>query len=607
MLTDDIKNTIQQAYSTFIASKKYNARKNQRIMIAEIAKVAANSTDVEDREEGSYSHVAVIEAGTGIGKTIGYMLSLLPIAQAFEKKIVVSTATIALQEQILYKDLPDLREHSGLDFTFALAKGRGRYLCTSKLINLLSSEGSHSQESLFQIDTPLTLDRFAIKRFEKFKNAYLNDEWDGDRDSWDGEIYEHEWRHVTSTHYECGGRRCQFIDSCPFFSARGAMQEADCIIVNHDLVLSDLALGGGVVLPAPSETIYVFDEGHHLHEKAINHFSHQVRLKNTEQWLQQFLLELPQCAQQLPWTKSSQSSLKGLADSATSCRELLVSTRPVWNQLLGKEERFRFPNGVISDELRALAKGFLSPVGKLVNTLDELLSTLNEMEDNQKTGSLQPFFEHWQLALGMAYRRLQGTHKLWSSYAYQDVKGNAPHARWLNKVEFQGEIDLQLNCSPILAHEVLLEYLWKNCFSAVLTSATLSTAGDFDRLRMQTGLNEQSVYCSLDSPFDYKNNATLIVPSQAAEPSNEADHLKGIVDYIHEDISVSEGSLVLFNSQRQMEEVYTHLSSVYQDITLVQGSCSKHLIVKKHKERIESGEEYYFRFGQFRRRYRLAG
>ena len=590
MLTDEIKHNIQQAYSTFIASKRYNARKNQRIMIAEIAKVVANSVEVEEREQGSYAHVAVIEAGTGIGKTIGYMVSLLPIAQALEKKIVISTATIALQEQILLKDLPDLREHSGLDFSFALAKGRGRYLCTSKLINLLSAQGPQSQSSLFEIDTSVTLDRYAIKRFEKFKDAYLNGDWDGDKDSWDGEVFEHEWRHVTATHYECGGRRCQFIDSCPFFSARNAMQEVDCIIVNHDLVLSDLALGGGVVLPPPSETIYVFDEGHHLHEKAINHFSQHIRLKNTEQWLQQLLTELPQCAQQLPWSKSAQSSLEKVANSATSLREMLVNTSPVWHQLLGQQDQFRFPDGLVEDEVKDLAQGFLSPIVELSNKLDELLGILNDMEDSQKAGSLQPLFEHWQSTLGFAYRRSQAIFQLWSGYANADAESIAPHARWLNRVEFQGDADLQINCSPILGDDVLLEYLWGKCFSAVLTSATLSAAGNFERLKMQTGLNDESVYFSLSSPFDYQNAAVLLVPSQAADPGSESDHLRGIVDYIHASVGLTEGTLVLFNSQRQMEEAYAQLSSVYQDITLVQGNYSKQVIVQRHKERIESGE-----------------
>ena len=589
MLTDEIKHDIQQAYSHFITNKHYRARMNQRIMIAEIAKVVANSPEVEEREPGNIAPVAVIEAGTGIGKTIAYMISLLPIAKAMEKKIIVSTATIALQEQILHKDLPELREHSGLEFSFSLAKGRGRYLCTSKLINLLGSQGQQ-QSTLFEIDTALVLDRYAIKRLEKFKEAYLEGEWDGDKDSWDGEVYEREWRHVTATHYECGGRRCQFFDSCPFFSARNEMQEADCIIVNHDLVLSDMALGGGVVLPPPSETIYVFDEGHHLHEKAINHFSQHVRIKNTELWLQQFLQDLPQCAQQLPWTKSGQSSLEKLADSVKALREMFINTSPVWQQLVGDQEKFRFTDGIITEEVRVVAQGFLSPLRETVNKLDELISTIKEMEDSKKSGSLQPIMEHWQSTLGLSFRRFQATLQLWLSYAHPDNEGSAPHARWLNRIEIQGDTDLQLNSSPILGDSVLSEYLWKNCFSAVVTSATLSTAGNFERFKMQTGLNQRAQYCSLESPFDYQNAATLVIPSQATDPNLEVDHLQGIVGYIHENVSLCEGTLVLFNSQRQMEEAFSILSSVYQDITLVQGGSSKQAIVRKHKQRIDEGQ-----------------
>ena len=589
MLTDEMKQDIQLAYSNFITSKGYRARMNQRIMIAEIAKVVANSPEVEERASGDNAAIAVVEAGTGIGKTIAYMISLLPIAKALEKKIIISTATVALQEQILHKDLPDLREHSGLEFSFALAKGRGRYLCTSKLINVLGAQGQE-QTQLFDVDMPTTLDRYGVKRLENFKNAYLEGDWNGDKDSWDGEVYDREWRHVTATHYECGGRRCQFIDSCPFYSARSAMQEADCVIVNHDLVLSDLALGGGVVLPAPSDSIYVFDEGHHLHEKAINHFSQHIRIKNTEQWLHQFLQEIPQCAQQLPWAKHGQSCLDKLVGPVKNFREMLLSSGPVWQQLSADQEHFRFPDGVIPEDIQAVSQGFLSPLRDIVNTLEGLLSTLKDMEEDLKVGSLQAMMEHWQSILGLSLRRFQSSLQLWVSYSYPDKEGCAPRARWLNRLEIQGDADIQLNSSPILGDDVLSDYLWRDCFSAVLTSATLSTAGDFGRLKMQTGLDDDCHYASLESPFDYPNAAVLLVPTQAADPVRETEHLEGIVSYVHERVSLTEGTLVLFNSQRQMEEAFDALSSVYQDITLAQGASSKQSIVRQHKARIDEGE-----------------
>lgn len=147
MLTDTLKQEIQQAYSLFLKSKSLKPRYGQRLMIAEIAKaLAAIETDAEGKRINE-AGIAAIEAGTGTGKTVSYLLAALPIAKALGKKMVISTATITLQEQIIYRDLPDVLHHSGLAFRFALAKGRGRYVCLSKLDQ--KQHQNALQESLF--------------------------------------------------------------------------------------------------------------------------------------------------------------------------------------------------------------------------------------------------------------------------------------------------------------------------------------------------------------------------------------------------------------------------------------------------------------------------
>jgi ATP-dependent DNA helicase DinG len=142
MLTDLVKKQIQSAYSTFLENKNLKPRFGQKMMIAEIAKTFGNieldEENVREPSDNYGNHICVVEAGTGTGKTIAYLLPALAIAKAMGKKLVVSTATVALQEQIVSKDLPELLRHSDLSFSFALAKGRGRYLCLSKLDNLLA-------------------------------------------------------------------------------------------------------------------------------------------------------------------------------------------------------------------------------------------------------------------------------------------------------------------------------------------------------------------------------------------------------------------------------------------------------------------------------------
>ena len=149
MLTDAIKESIQSAYTSLLDSKELKARYGQRLMIAEVARTLTAKNDQED------TPVCVVEAGTGTGKTIAYTVAAVPIAQALEKTLIISTATVALQEQIIHKDLPDILHHSDLSFNFALAKGRGRYLCLSKLDAVLQDSNANNEAMALYPDEPV--------------------------------------------------------------------------------------------------------------------------------------------------------------------------------------------------------------------------------------------------------------------------------------------------------------------------------------------------------------------------------------------------------------------------------------------------------------------
>ncbi|MEE3191726.1 MAG: DEAD/DEAH box helicase, partial [Pseudomonadota bacterium] len=282
MLQKETKERIQSLYREAIKALELRPRYGQRVMIAEIAKALGSIREGEKDERDNDAGIAVVEAGTGTGKTLAYLIASLPVAIERERKLLVSTATVALQEQILDKDLPALKKHLSLPFNFALAKGRGRYLCLAKLDKALQQlSGILSTVDLFE-QTPEEQDR---ELYEKMLMKYGSGDWDGDRDRWDDEIEHKQWSHLTATHRECSNRRCPHFQNCAFYKARSAMEDADVIVANHDLVLADLSLGGGAILPAPEKTIYVFDEGHHLADKALNHFRLEFGVRSTRQWL----------------------------------------------------------------------------------------------------------------------------------------------------------------------------------------------------------------------------------------------------------------------------------------------------------------------------------
>src|SRR5690606_19786368 len=141
------------------------------------------------------------------------------------------------------------------------AKGRGRYICVAKLDQAMDGGEENPTLSLFEqsLDAVHGDDFKALVK--AMGEAYGNGRWEGDRDSWDASIDDAHWRRLTVDHRQCTNRRCGHFGACAFFRARRGLDEADVIVANHDLVLADLALGGGRVLPDPAECIYVFDEG----------------------------------------------------------------------------------------------------------------------------------------------------------------------------------------------------------------------------------------------------------------------------------------------------------------------------------------------------------
>ena len=259
MLEQSTKETIQQGYRQFLKSRDLKPRLGQKQMIAAIANSLGHS-DADKR-------LGVIEAGTGTGKTVGYLLSALPIARAKEKTVVVATGTIALQEQLILKDIPDLLEACGWDHQVALVKGRGRYVCNMRLEQCLDAiKSKEAGLFLFEDEMPFNPNAQSEALYQELSESLESNSWDGDRDAWDTRIPDADWQTLTVDHRQCTGRRCQFVDQCPFFKARAELEEADCIVANHDLVMADLALGGGAILPPPEDCIYIFDEGHRLGE-----------------------------------------------------------------------------------------------------------------------------------------------------------------------------------------------------------------------------------------------------------------------------------------------------------------------------------------------------
>ncbi|MFZ6045480.1 ATP-dependent DNA helicase DinG [Pseudomonas sp. CR3202] len=603
MLSTELKSQIQGAYSRFLEAKGLKARYGQRLMIAEVAKaLGAIPTDDEGHREGEPAVVAV-EAGTGTGKTVAYSLATIPAAKAAGKRLVIATATVALQEQIVHKDLPDLIRNSGLNFSFALAKGRGRYLCLSKLDMLLQEGQAQSATAQLFADEGFRID--VDEKGQKLLNQMIErlagNRWDGDRDSWPEAIEDQDWARVTTDHSQCTKRHCPNFQQCAFYKAREGMTKVDVIVTNHDMVLADLALGGGAVLPDPRDTLYVFDEGHHLPDKAIGHFAHYTRLRSTGDWLEQVAKNLTKLLAQNPLPGDFGRLVEGVPELA---RELRTHQQFMFNaceeiadfrageDMEGRDRpRHRFEAGVVPEHLRELGIELKKGFSKLNDVFTRLTELLKEAMDGEAgIGVASHQAEEWYPLFGSLLARAQGSWELWTAFTAEDPEDSPPMARWLTLAESGALHDIEVNASPILAAETLRRNLWNVAYGALVTSATLTALGKFDRFRMRAGLPKVAVTAVVPSPFQHADAGLLRVPDLKADPRDAAAHTAAIIRDLPELVEGARGTLVLFASRRQMQDVFDGLDRDWRKRVLIQGNLSKQETLNKHKARVDDGE-----------------
>lgn len=580
-------------------------------MIADIARTLGNI----DKENPEQPHICTLEAGTGTGKTIAYIVSALPIAKEQKKKLIISTATIALQEQILLKDLPDIQKHSNLNFSFTLAKGRKRYVCLHHLNNFVSSRDQSSlplndpnpDTAAAMQNQVLLNNKDDMALYEDLFQAWKDKKWDGELDSWEDTIPYSSWSPLTSDQHQCSGKRCSFYNECVYFKARESVFKVDCIVANHDLVLSDLNMGGGFILPAPDDCIYIFDEGHHLPTKAINHFSFSFRINTTIKWLDQVNASLKNFIALAKPPAQIQQIAKNFPEQAKEITEQIKNLDAIVGQFQFPENRFsnsanssastdntekvfRFQLGKIPDVLKEQCHHLLKQFESLYKQFDSISSTLKKTLDGDITGIKTEIAEQWLPVIAPMQNRAEAAVGLFLVYTTVDKPGQPPKARWLKKTDDNDGRDIELSCSPILAANTLEQILWSQCYGAVVTSATIAALGNFNRYILNSGV--PGIFNILPSPFNYQENVEFVVPAMQNDATQYQAHTDEIVELLPKIIDTSKGTLVLFSSKKQMNEVEYELlrsDSIWKQLLLTQGQRNKQVIINDHKKQIDQG------------------
>ena len=590
MIDEGLQAEIRAAYQKLTESLDLVPRWGQRQMIAEVANALA--------DPHAETPIAVVEAGTGTGKTIAYLVAALPIARARAKKLVVASATVALQEQLLFRDIPDVMKHSGLSFDAALAKGRGRYVCLLKLDHQLSDRGADPLIPLYPDEFLGAEEEVAGPMLDEMIQALGDGSWDGDLDAWPEQLSASVRRLITTDQSQCTGRRCPHIAQCSFFRAREGLEEADVIVTNHDLVLSDLRLGGGVILPAPEDSLYIFDEGHQLPAKCLNQFALRFHaggtlqgLRDSERWLAASVEARVAQGFDERLIPGMTSLLTDLIQRSEDAAELL------WHLLPHDEfERaeHRFPHGRIPADLAEQAAGLVAQWGQLNREATRLEAALDNSQSSGAfsaegaTVSMMDPDLNLANAQGLVARAEQQL-AVWRAFANAPGEG-LPGDGWARWCHHRGTPQtIECQASPILPGELLHDALWQRAAGAVITSATLSALGTFERFRERSGVPASARWKQVASPFD-PGRATFCVPAMAAEPGNQDAHTLELIETLPGLIANDQGVLILFTSRRQMEAVLEQIEPVLPHHVLVQDQMSKNRLLNEHRAHIDKGE-----------------
>lgn len=579
MLEEAVKAEIQQAYSGWLENRGFRGRSGQRRMIAEIARHIANAPDGE--------RFCVVEAGTGIGKTVAYLMALVPLAQHLGKRIVVATATVALQEQLVLRDLPDLAAHSSLRLTWGLAKGRRRYLCLARLDARLRNP---SQVQLDLGEGDAGADREEL--YAELLDDFMAGRWSGDRDALTDGIDEALWQRISTDARGCTARRCGFFAQCPYFAAREAHREASVIVANHDLVLADL-VGGGAVLPEPEETVYVFDEAHHLPQKGQAHFQRSLRLGAFCEWLASVDLAAGTLAARFgtpdEFARPAQT-IAALAEGIGQEIDALIATArelEFGDDDAGELERFE--HGVVPAGLAAAAMPLTRSLATLGEQLEIIAGRLQAVMDGEIVVANAADAEDFYAVIGSLCERADSAAALLADYAEASHPGAPdapPYARWAQRID----TDVLLASGPIVAAEHLIEHLWSRAFGAVSTSATLRSLGRFEPFLASVGLPADTHCIALPSPFDYPRLGILRIPSMRSNGGQRQAHTDEVSVRLPALISEPLAHLVLFTSWWQMEAVFEALPADLRADVLMQGRHARRHILERHRARVDAGE-----------------
>ncbi len=616
-----VDNAVDNLYRVVEA---FAAKDEQRLSPEQIAEllgpagvIAGKLPDYEERPEQlrmafavgeafNQGQIAVIEAGTGTGKSLAYLVPALLWALSNEERVVVSTRTINLQEQLIRKDLPFLRRATGLEFHAVLVKGRSNYFCWRRSETAGRDLGLFDQQQVDELQQILT---------------WAETTADGSKEDLAFIPSYQAWEEICCEADQCARVKCTHYSRCFFHRARRQAARADILVVNHSLLLADLALrqqtdnySATAVLP-PFERI-ILDEAHHLEDVATSYFSAQISRFAFSRVLNRLrhprkpnLGLLPRLLDQLS---------RELPDSQD---ELYRSLHERIEKLIGKRQQLF---DLALEELQSIGEELPVALGKKVSAkfdlkhriLPDFLATPVWQQLHQRVERLRLTSCELATALLSLLRACDSlpesvAEKLNSSLV--DIRGIAGRLEGIaaDLASFQAVAEdscvwleiregrigrgkgliTSLCLAPLEVAESLNNALYQRFRTLIMTSATLTVAGNFGYFHSRVGLDRAEpgrlTELFLESPFDYQQQALVAVPTDLPEPGRPG-FAEAVRDAVEKALLCSGGrSFVLFTAYSLLQQIHAELSPVLEAQRLrcfKQGQENRHRLLRRFAE-----------------------
>ena len=486
------------------------AREGQALMASVVAEA------IEARE------ILVVEAGTGTGKTFAYLLPALLSG----RKTIVSTGTKALQDQLYHRDLPLIGRVAGRPVTTALLKGRANYLCLHRL------------EEVTEPATALADDLAAIREWRHRTDT-------GDRAELSAVAEDAPiWPLVTSTADNCLGQKCDFYDDCHVVNARRAAQEADLVVVNHHLLLADLAMKEeGFVEFLPGSDAVILDEAHQVPDLAVQFFGVSVGSRELERLVSEIRVRV------MPY---AEGELNRRVDALEATVRVLKAAAP-------REEG--------RHELDAIMPGLREPLSALLAAIADLVEGAGKLAEAEDV--IEALVE--QLVVCGEKLGVLVDETSWDGLRWLEVNPQS----------------IRLNLTPLDVSEKLSGLMSPGFQSWVFTSATLAVGDDFSHFTSRLGIGDARCL-RFESPFDLGSNALIWLPPGLPVP-NDRRHTDALLARVVPLLDATAGgAFFLFTSYRALNRAREwfgeHPAALRSRPLLVQGTAPRDDLTRSFRE-----------------------